>query len=99
MVLWESAGNSSGMTIDATTASYFQGAIYFPNSNANLTLNSASGVTINGSAQYTIIDIGGSVIVDSNNVFKVGDNYSTLPSGFPIGSGSGATSSTAVLAE
>jgi filamentous hemagglutinin family protein len=87
------------MTIDATTASYFQGAIYFPNSNANLTLNSASGVTINGSAAYTIVDIGGSVIVDSNNVFKVGDNYATLPSGFPIGSGSGSTSSTAVLAE
>jgi Flp pilus assembly protein TadG len=99
MVLWEAPGNSSGMTIDATTASYFQGAIYFPNSNANLTLNSASGVTINGSAAYTIVDIGGSVIVDSNNVFKVGDNYATLPSGFPIGSGSGSTSSTAVLAE
>ncbi len=99
MVIWEASGNSTGMTIDATSNSYFQGAIYFPNSNANLTLNSASNVTVNGSAQYTIIDVGGQVIVDSNNIFKAGNNYTNLPSGFPIGGSTGTTSSTAVLSE
>jgi len=83
MVIWESTGNSSGMTIDSDSSSYFQGGIYFPNSSAGLTLNSASNV----SAAYTIIDVGGQLTVDSGETFTIDNNYSSLPGGSPLGGG------------
>jgi Flp pilus assembly protein TadG len=92
VVIWESSSNSSGMTIDSNSSSYFQGAIYFPNSNAGLTLNSASNVT----AAYTIIDIGGQLTVDSSETFTINNNYSSLPNGSPL---KGGGSATAALAE
>jgi Flp pilus assembly protein TadG len=92
MVIWESSGNSAGMTIDADSSSYFQGVIYFPNTNAGLTLNSQSNVN----ADYTIIDVGGQLTLDSSETFTIKSNYSGLSGGNPLGGG-GTT--TAALAE
>jgi len=55
MLDWQSSSNSTGMPIDSGSSSYLQGVIYLPN--AQLTLNSAAGVTINSAASYTALDV------------------------------------------
>jgi Flp pilus assembly protein TadG len=63
MLVWHSTGNGSGMTIDTGSSSYFNGVIYLPNQ--TLTLNSGSGVNINGSATSTAIDVNSMIVNDS----------------------------------
>jgi Flp pilus assembly protein TadG len=55
MLDWQSSTNSTGMPIDSGSSSYFQGVIYLPD--AQLTLNSGTGVTINSGASYTAVDV------------------------------------------
>lgn len=66
MLVWESTGNGSGMEIDATSSSYFNGVIYLPRQ--TLTLNSGSGVNINGTATSTALDVN-ALIVNSGTTF------------------------------
>ena len=68
MVVWEAPSNGSGMTIDTGSSSYFNGAIYLPTQ--TLTLNSGSGVTINGQATSTVLDANSMIVDDSEN-FKI----------------------------
>jgi Flp pilus assembly protein TadG len=68
MLIWESTSNSSGMTVDGGSSSYFNGVIYLPD--GQLTLNSASNVTINSSSGASAIDAK-SIIVDSNQDFVI----------------------------
>ncbi len=63
MLVWHSTGNGSGMTIDTGSSSYFNGVIYLPNQ--TLTLNSGSGVNINGSATSTALDVKAMIVNDS----------------------------------
>src|SRR5208283_588958 len=78
MLIWESSSNSSGMNMDAGSSSYLQGVIYLPD--AQLTLNSSSGITVNSGAAYTAIDVN-SLMINSSSTFDVGNNYSSLPGG------------------
>jgi hypothetical protein len=55
MLDWQPTSNSSGMAINSGSSSYFNGVIYLPN--AQLTLNSGSGVTINSGSSYTALDV------------------------------------------
>jgi hypothetical protein len=94
MLDWQSATNSTGMNLDSGSSSFMQGVVYLPA--ATLTLNSGSGVTVNAGAAYTALDVNG-LMINSNETFKVGNDYSSLPGGSsPLGGG-GATS--AALAE
>jgi hypothetical protein len=68
MVVWEASSNSSGMTIDTGSSSYFNGVIYLPTQ--TLTLNSGSGVTINNGATATALDVNNMIVDDSEN-FKI----------------------------
>jgi hypothetical protein len=72
MLIWEPSSNSSGMTIDTSSSSYFTGTIYMPN--GRLTLNSGSNVTINatGVAAVDVSDL----LVDDSEHFNV---TATLP--------------------
>jgi Flp pilus assembly protein TadG len=72
MLIWEAAGNSSGMTIDTSSSSYFTGTIYMPS--GTLTLNSGSNVTINASG-VAAIDVN-NLLVDDSEHFNV---TATLP--------------------
>jgi Flp pilus assembly protein TadG len=63
MVVWHSTSNGSGMTIDTGSSSYFNGVIYLPKQ--TLTLNSGSGVNINGSATSTAVDVNAMIVNDS----------------------------------
>jgi Flp pilus assembly protein TadG len=96
MLVWDAGSNSTTMNMDASSASYFQGIIYLPSTNAGFTMNSGSGVTVNGGAAYTIVDIGGQLMMNSSETFVIKNDYSSLPGGNPLGGG-GALS--AVLAE
>ncbi len=80
MLMWMSSSNSSGLTIDATSTSYFNGVIYLPD--GELTLNSAANVTVNGTSSATAIDAQ-SIIVDSDQDFVINGS-----GGFLGGSGS-----------
>jgi hypothetical protein len=72
MLIWESSSNSSGMTIDTSSSSYFTGTIYMPD--GTLTLNSGSGVTINASG-VAAVDVK-NLLVDDSEHFNV---TATLP--------------------
>ena len=68
MLDWQSSTNSTGMPIDSGSSSYLQGVIYLPD--AQLTLNSAAGVTINSGASYTALDVK-DLMVDSSENFVI----------------------------
>jgi Flp pilus assembly protein TadG len=68
MLVWQSSSNSTGMDIDSSSSSFFQGVIYLPD--AELTLNSGSGVTINSGASYTALDVN-NLMVDSGETFVI----------------------------
>jgi hypothetical protein len=72
MLIWESATNSTGMPIDTSSSSYFTGTIYLPD--AELTLNSGAGVTINESGVLAL-DVN-NLMVDDSEHFNV---TATLP--------------------
>jgi hypothetical protein len=64
MLIWEPSTNSSGMTIDTSSSSYFTGTIYMPN--GELTLNSGAGVTINA-AGVAAVDVANFMVNDSEH--------------------------------
>jgi hypothetical protein len=68
MLDWQASTNSSGMPIDSGSSSYFQGVIYLPD--AQLTLNSGTGVTINSGASYTALDVK-DFMIDSGETFVI----------------------------
>lgn len=68
MLDWQASTNSTGMPIDSGSSSYLEGVIYLPN--AQLTLNSAAGVTINSAASYTALDVK-DLMVNSNENFVI----------------------------
>jgi hypothetical protein len=68
MLVWQSSTNGSGMDIDSGSSSYFQGVIYLPD--AELTLNSSAGVTVNSAATYTAIDVN-NLMVNSSETFVI----------------------------
>lgn len=77
MLIWTSSTNSSGMTLDAGSSSYFNGVIYLPD--GRLTLNSGSGLTINSQSSATAIDVqdimvnsGVSLIINGSNGYLGG---------------------------
>jgi Flp pilus assembly protein TadG len=72
MLIWEPSTNSSGMTIDTSSSSFFTGTMYLPG--GRLTLNSGAGVTINASG-VAAIDVN-DLLVDDSEHFNV---TSTLP--------------------
>jgi Flp pilus assembly protein TadG len=78
MVIWASSSNSSGMTVDTATSSYFSGVIYLPD--GQLTLNSGSGVTINNGATATALDVQ-SMIVDDSEKFVINGSGGYLGGG------------------
>jgi hypothetical protein len=78
MVLWYANTNSSGMTIDTGSSSYFNGVIYIPD--GTLTLNSGSNVTINASATATALDVN-SMIVNDSETFEINGSGGYLGGG------------------
>lgn len=78
MVIWTAANNSSGMTIDASSSSYFNGVIYLPD--GTLTLNSGSGTTINSKSTATALDVN-NIIVDSGINFEINGSGGYLGGG------------------
>lgn len=90
MVIWASSSNGSGMTIDTSSSSYFNGVIYLPD--GQLTLNSGSGVTINNGATATALDVQSMIVDDSEN-FKING------SGGYLGGGASQTLGAFALAE
>jgi hypothetical protein len=91
MLIWQSSTNSSGMDLDAGSSSYFNGIIYLPD--ATLTLNSASGTTINSGASATAVDVQ-SLMVDSSITFDLNGSQALLGGG-----GSSQTLGSFALAE
>jgi Flp pilus assembly protein TadG len=90
MLDWQSSNNGTGMDIDSGSSSYFQGVIYLPD--AELTLNSGSGVTLNSGASYTAVDVK-DFMVDSS------ENFVINGSGGYLGGGSTKTLGSFALAE
>lgn len=90
MLIWESSSNSTSMNMDSGSTSYLQGVVYLPD--AQLTLNSGAGLTINNSATYTALDVN-SMIVDSGITFVING------SGGALGSSSSSSLGTFALAE
>jgi len=64
MLIWESATNSAGMTIDTSSSSFFTRTIYMPD--GELQLNSGSGVTINASG-VAAVDVANLMVDDSEH--------------------------------
>ena len=64
MLIWESATNSTGMPIDTSSSSSFNGTIYLPD--AELTLNSGAGVTINAKG-VAAVDVANLMVNDSEH--------------------------------
>jgi hypothetical protein len=90
MLDWQASTNSSGMNMDSGSSSYFEGVIYLPD--AQLTLNSGSGVTVNSGATYTAVDVK-DLMVNSGSSFVING------SGGYLGGGGGVTLGSFALAE
>lgn len=85
ILFYQSPGDSSTMILNGDSTSVFEGALYLP----------SAGLTINGNgnlAAYTIVDAA-SMIINGNDSFTLGSDYSSLPGGSPARGG------TAILAE
>lgn len=76
ILLFQSRTDSNTLIVNGDSTSVWQGAIYVPD--GQLTLNGGSNL-----AAYTILDVK-TLIVNGNNQFTVGDDYSSLPGGAPI---------------
>ncbi|HWA96397.1 MAG TPA: pilus assembly protein TadG-related protein [Terracidiphilus sp.] len=81
ILYYQAHGDSSSVILNGNSNTVWQGAIYVPS--AQLTLNGGSNL-----AAYTILDVK-TLIVDGNNTFTLGDDYSSLPNGSPVGGGGG----------
>lgn len=76
ILLFQNASDTSTVILNGDTTSVWQGAIYLPG--AQLTLNGGSNL-----AAYTILDVN-TLIVNGNDTFTVGKDFSSLPGGPPI---------------
>jgi len=81
MLIWEGSSNSSGLTMDAGSSSYFNGVIYMPD--GTLTLNSGSGTTINSKSTATAVDVN-NIMVNSNVSFVINGGGGYLGGGAPV---------------
>jgi Flp pilus assembly protein TadG len=82
ILIWEASSDSNAMIINGNTSAKFQGAVYAPS--AQLTVNSAANT-----AKYTVLDVN-SLIINTGANFTINSDYSTLPGGSPVKSGSAA---------
>lgn len=74
--------DSSAATINGTSGSSFQGALYFPS--ASLDFSGTSGTTsFNSGAAYTII-VSDALVVNGTATVNINSNFSSLPGGSPI---------------
>jgi Flp pilus assembly protein TadG len=85
ILLWEASSDSNAIILNGNSTAKLQGAVYAPS--AQLTINSAANT-----ATYTVLDVK-SLILNSGANFTMNSDYSSLPGGSPVKSGS------AVLAE
>ncbi len=76
ILLFQSPTDSTTLILNGDTTSVWQGAIYVPD--AQLTLNGGANL-----AAYTILDVN-TLVVNGNDTFTLGKDYSSLPGGPPI---------------
>lgn len=76
ILMFQNASDTSTVILNGDTTSVWQGAIYLPG--AQLTLNGGANL-----AAYTILDVN-TLIVNGNDTFTLGRDFSSLPGGPPI---------------
>lgn len=76
ILLFQNQSDTNTVILNGDTTSVWQGTIYLPG--AQLTLNGGSNL-----AAYTILVVN-TLIVNGNDTFTVGKDYSSLPGGPPI---------------
>ncbi len=76
ILIFQNAADSTTVILNGDTTSVWQGAVYLPG--AQLTLNGGANL-----AAYTILDVN-TLIVNGNDTFTLGKDYSSLPGGPPI---------------
>jgi Flp pilus assembly protein TadG len=76
ILIFQSPTDSTSLILNGDTTSVWQGAIYVPD--AQLTLNGGANL-----AAYTILDVN-TLVVNGNDTFTLGKDYSSLPGGPPI---------------
>lgn len=76
ILIFQNATDTSTVILNGDTTSVWQGAVYLPG--AQLTLNGGANL-----AAYTILDVN-TLIVNGNDTFTLGKDYSSLPGGPPI---------------
>lgn len=81
ILYYQAHGDSNQVILNGDSTSVWQGAIYVPS--AQLTLNGGSNL-----AAYTILDVN-TLIVNGNDQFTLGDDYTSLPNGSPVGNSGG----------
>ena len=81
ILYYQAHGDSNQVILNGDSTSVWQGAIYVPS--AQLTLNGGANL-----AAYTILDVN-TLIVNGNDQFTLGDDYTSLPNGSPVGNSGG----------
>ena len=76
ILIFQNASDTNTVILNGDTTSVWQGAVYLPG--AQLTLNGGANL-----AAYTILDVN-TLIVNGNDTFTLGKDYSSLPGGPPI---------------
>ena len=77
ILIFQDPQNGNNATVNGGSNPTFQGALYFPNLGATLSIRN-----IGNNAAYTILVAGGLNVRGSNN--SLGNDYSSLPNGSPI---------------
>ncbi|HEV2388217.1 MAG TPA: pilus assembly protein TadG-related protein [Candidatus Acidoferrales bacterium] len=77
-LFYQDPADSATMTLSGNSVSFYQGAIYMPNTDA--TLNFGGNTNFNGQAAYTLIDVG-DLLLNGNPDVSLKANYSGLANG------------------
>ena len=80
ILFYQDSNDTSTATINGTSSSFFQGALYFPKASLDF---GGTGTTFNSGAAYTLI-VSGALNVSGNATIDINSDFSGLTDGSPI---------------
>jgi hypothetical protein len=82
ILFYQDPNDASAATINGTSSSIFQGALYFPSASLDFS-GTAGSTSFNSGAAYTII-VSDALVVNGTATVNINSDFSSLPGGSPI---------------
>jgi hypothetical protein len=82
ILFYQDPNDTSAATINGTSSSIFQGALYFPSASLDFS-GTAGSTSFNSGAAYTII-VSDALVVNGTATVNINGDFSSLPGGSPV---------------